>query len=388
MRKPLSLLLALLFALAFSGAGCQCGPGPEELPDGGQGGGGGEDGGDPTQGTDAGLQFTGRTEVFRDGGVIFERLEYESGGLLIKAELCRPEDDGSTPHPMLVRNHAGWQGLGANSFDALCIQLAKDGIVVASSSYRGEDGSEGSVEFCDGEVDDVLRFTDILRKESFVRADRVATMGAEHGGCISLFQAIRDPKLVAAVDIAGVGNLATAHKFWDRQVQYNEPAPCRADAGDDCARVHRSLLTMIETAVGGRPSQFPLSYEKRSPTLQLGLSKVPLLIVQAENDIVTSVQQACAKRVELESPSVDGGTARAVSARYLNAALVSSTPSFQCGGAFQTGSTPDPKQQGSLSDASTYLFIYGGQEYPFGPPADDHAQALVLRFLVDRLNAP
>lgn len=388
MRRALPFFLASLVSLAVATMGCQCGPGPGPEVDGGSGGGDEtvEDAGEVDAGVDAGLQFLSRTELLRDGGVVFERVEYESGGLLIKGELCRPDDDGTVAHPVLLRNHAGWTGLGSESFDALCRQLARDGVVVASSSYRGEDGSEGEVEFCLGEVDDVHRLAAILRTERFVRADRLATIGAGHGGCIALSLAARDPSLVAVVDIAGFADLALTHRFWDRQIQYGEPPPCPADAGTFCEQTHQRHMQVVETAIGGRPSSLPLSYEQRSPLRAFGSIVPPLLMIQAEHDIVTPVQHACVKRAELQLP--DAGTARSVEAYYLDGALDPTTPAFSCAGTFGTTSAPDPKVAGSLSGADTYLFIYGDQPYPFSAPADVHSRVLALRFLVDRLKAP
>ncbi len=151
------------------------------------------------------------------------------GGKKIYAIICAPTTGG--PYPVVIYNHggtnasnggnisgnvtaAGWtsqppapDGLGQ------CIDWAKRGWIFAASSYRGENvhitsaspsfaantwTSDGAVEFCMGEVTDVLALTDLLvHHAGSITVGSLATpvainsngkllmYGYSHGGCIT-----------------------------------------------------------------------------------------------------------------------------------------------------------------------------------------------------------
>jgi hypothetical protein len=153
------------------------------------------------------------------------------GGKKIYALICSPQNGG--PYPVVIYNHGGINGLlntgnlngsvidhgqttqPAGTADDLgqCIDWAKRGWVVAMSSYRGEYvniastspdfmahkwTSDGSPEFCVGEVTDVLALTNLLVKQAGSIAvgnagntiqlnvnHKVFMYGYSHGGCIT-----------------------------------------------------------------------------------------------------------------------------------------------------------------------------------------------------------
>ena len=118
------------------------------------------------------------------GSAIIERVSYSSSGLRIWGEVCRPAQAG--PHRVLVFTHGGFSGItdafGITWEGGTCEALAESGWVVLASSYRGEDGSDGKIEVCLGEVDDVLEMTRIGLDQPYADPSRVAVLGGSHGG--------------------------------------------------------------------------------------------------------------------------------------------------------------------------------------------------------------
>src|SRR5205823_12674461 len=113
-------------------------------------------------------------------------------------------------------DHGGFLGIDPTTRDQ-CIGFAQYGIVAGASSYRGEDSSEGTVEVCLGEVDDVLAMKEILRAQPYVNPNRVGAVAFSHGACITDMLALRDKTLRAAVDFYGPADIATAFDFWQTQ---------------------------------------------------------------------------------------------------------------------------------------------------------------------------
>jgi len=150
------------------------------------------------------------------------------GGKKIYGLICAPTTGG--PYPVVVYNHggtdntnggnvtgvvtaAGWTSQPAAAPDGLgqCIDWAKRGWVFATSAYRGEKvsitssnpafpsgtwTSDGAVEFCMGEVTDVLALTDLLANHAGTIMlgggsvpisvnGKLFMYGYSHGGCIT-----------------------------------------------------------------------------------------------------------------------------------------------------------------------------------------------------------
>src|SRR5687768_5028614 len=108
-----------------------------------------------------GLSWESVETLSDDGAVITERVSYRSGPLRIEGQVCRPS--GGERRPVLVFNHGGWMGLFSGLGDGgFCDRTARTfGWAVIESSYRGEDESDGEIEICLGEVDDVLAMMEV-----------------------------------------------------------------------------------------------------------------------------------------------------------------------------------------------------------------------------------
>ena len=167
------------------------------------------------------------------------------GGKKIYGLICAPPTGG--PYPVVIYNHggtgntnggnitgvvtaAGWTTQPSGAPDGLgqCLDWAKRGWVFATSSYRGEAvsitssspqfpsstwTSDGNVEFCMGEVTDVMALTDLLvyhasaitvgsasEKVPINVNGKVLMYGYSHGGCIT-YRAVEQGAPVTAFSV-------------------------------------------------------------------------------------------------------------------------------------------------------------------------------------------
>jgi dienelactone hydrolase len=286
-RLILMLCAALLCAVFVAACGDDDG-----------GGGGGGDGG-PDDETDGGggngSDWESVDVAFEDDDILTESVTYRSEGLLIKGQVCRPKSAG--PHPMIVYNHGGFSGLGVDPMSGNCTDTARNGFVWIGSSYRGEDGSDGEIEVCLGEVTDVLAMIDIALAQPYVDPDRVFMWGGSHGGCITTRALQRGAPVHAAVDVFGPTDMAANYQFWVDGIA-NE---------SEYSAFYESLIDTLDTAVGGPPSEYPEAYEARSPVafaddLPAG---VPFLITQGVVDPLIPPQQSCALAAAIGAGTVE-----------------------------------------------------------------------------------
>jgi dipeptidyl aminopeptidase/acylaminoacyl peptidase len=317
--------------------------------------------GDPPP-TDA--TWLSRETTFEDNVVRIERVTYRStGGLRIVGQVCRTTIPGR--RPVLVVNHGGFEGLGADWNGGLCKTAAQAGFVVIESSYRGEDGSEGSVEFCLGEVDDVLAMLDIALAQTYADRSRVSMLGLSHGGCIGLRALQRGAPVQAYVDVFGPTDAVTLMQFWQARVA----------AGDPNSPAYRELILRVTTATGGLPQTAPAAYAVRSPagfTPLLDAWPGAMLTVHGTEDPLVPLQQSCLLASRL----------RDVRAYYRDAvrALPGPPPSCDAGGlAWLTGNLPGPQWP-----EQRYFMVYRGAGHDLGSASGAGMLADVLSFLAAR----
>jgi dienelactone hydrolase len=342
---------------------------------------------EPVSSPDASLAWLSDTTVAEGQGIVIEKVTYASGSLRVLGQVCRPDD--TARHALVMVNHGGFSGNtdvfagNLSAPDSFCINAARDGFVVGESSYRGEDGSDGRVEVCLGEVDDVVAMLAVLRGMPYVDPARVAAFGGSHGGCITTQLALRDPTLRAAVDFFGPGDLAPLDAWWHDQLAQGEPAPFCAslDGGPSpCIAVHESLIGTVETAAGGPPSSATTAaYDARSPAPRLGSLTVPMAFFQGTDDALIAVGQVCEKRSALTAAG------HAPLAWYLDTSLSPASPSTVCGGGFRTDPVPSTASATPWAGPGPYLFVYQGQGHGFTGAASNQANAIALQFLVAHL---
>jgi dienelactone hydrolase len=302
------------------------------------------------------------TQTFADPTVIIERVAYRSDGLRIMGQVCRPPSPG--PHPVFVFNHGGFEGLGSELNGGFCRDYARLGNVVVESSYRGEDGSQGVVEVCLGEVTDVLRMVEIALAQPYADRRRVVMVGGSHGGCITARAFQRGAPVHAAVDIFGFSDLARTWEFWGAQVAAGSPA----------AATYRGLQALVSGALGGPPDRVPAPYQARSPaafSADLARRPEPFLAVHGTDDPLLPPAESC-RLARLAG----GFAAYHVTANPL---IVVPTSPRGCDGE-PLSWLPGPRP-GPAWPANRYLLVYDGVGHDFSGLAGGAMLADVLSFV-------
>jgi dipeptidyl aminopeptidase/acylaminoacyl peptidase len=211
-------------------------------------------------------------------GVICERVSYDSQGLTIEGQVCRPEGAGA--YPVVMYNHGGALGIGSWE-GGTGKRFAQSGYAVFASSYRGEDESDGEVEVCQGEVVDIIRMYRIAKAQPYADPTRTAIVGQSHGGCNTLRVLARGETFTAAVDVFGVPSWPDAYEALKALELISE---------------FQQLRQIIVAGIGGTPSQVPEAWAERSPityAAELARVEVPLLILQGELDPLVKPKSQC-----------------------------------------------------------------------------------------------
>jgi hypothetical protein len=210
---------------------------------------------------------------------------YLSDGLRIYGLLCTPISL-KPPYPVAILNHgleivptgpgqAVYPAIEAYGFTG-CTTMAGHGWLTAISTYRGESigvtyvrgpigplsrfvaTSDGKVELCLGEVDDVLNLLDAVRAMPDANSKQVLMWGHSHGSCITERAIERGAPIEIAVSIDGPTDFIT----WNHS-----------------------------------PSHLPVFALPRSPAFAgndpAKLANVRLLRIHAEGDVVVTPDQGC-----------------------------------------------------------------------------------------------
>jgi fermentation-respiration switch protein FrsA (DUF1100 family) len=303
-----------------------------------------------------------REITFQDASVVIERVSYRStDGLRIVGQVCRTQVPGR--RPVLIVAHGGFEGLGSEWNGGLCKTLAQAGNVVVESSFRGEDGSEGRVEFCLGEVDDVLAMAEIALAQPYADRGRATMIGVSHGGCIALRALQRGAPVQAAVDVFGPTEAVSLVQFWQARIA----------AGGPNVGQYRDWLQRLQGAAGGPPESAPAGYAARSPVSFLpALEAWPgtLLMVHGTDDPLVPLSQSCLLASRL------GG----VSAYYRDAVRVLSGPPPGCaasGLTWRTDGLPAPGWSGRR-----FLMVYRGAGHDIASASGAAMLSDVLSFLL------
>jgi Prolyl oligopeptidase family len=217
-----------------------------------------------------------------DGSIIIQRVTYHSAGLLVSGQVCRPV--GSGPFPLIVANHDGFSGL-ADWNGGACAEAAHAGFMQIESSYRGQDGSDGLIELCLGEVDDTLRMLDIALTLPEADGSRVGMYGTGHGGCVTMRAVQRGAQVKVAASVYGISSMSKAYDHWRTQLV----------TGAGPSAQYQRLMEVANAGIGGSPEDYPEDYQLRSPVDQVALmpSNTALLLAHGVNDPLVSARQSC-----------------------------------------------------------------------------------------------
>lgn len=235
------------------------------------------------------------TEIAAVSGGKAYKVSYQVEGKEQLAQVCIPSAAG--PHPILVFNHGGFEGLQEELTNRVYCNLAvAKGYIAIEAQYRGQSDngfgtSGGSIEFCKGEAIDIIELLKIARNRCDADPRRVAAIGLSHGGCNSLQMARRGVKLKALVDFAGPTDAASLFDYHNSN---------RTTGSDAEKKTHNDLADAMQLWTGGTPSSRPQEYADRSPALRAqDFASTPVLLVHGTVDTVVPHSQSCLVRDNL-----------------------------------------------------------------------------------------
>ncbi|MFT7520132.1 MAG: putative acyl esterase [Kiritimatiellia bacterium] len=151
-----------------------------------------------------------RHKVTEVDGLVRHEVVYGSDGMRIYGMAVVPAEPG--PWPVLLFNHGGFSGIGDRE---RLDDMVRSGAAVFASEYRGEGKSQGEIECCAGEVDDVVRFAEVAESIDNVDTSAIVSIGFSHGACISLFLRDQLPALRGTVTMGTPAEIAV-HIQWHR----------------------------------------------------------------------------------------------------------------------------------------------------------------------------
>lgn len=186
----------------------------------------------------------------------------------IPAFVYKPRSDG--PHPVVIRIHGGPEGQYRPFFNSTYqMWVARLGAAVIAPNVRGSAGYGKSFLKLDNgrlredSVKDIGALLDWIGEQPDLDASRVAVIGGSYGGYMVLASATHySPRLAAAIDIVGISNFVT---FLKNTQSYRRDLR-RFEYGDERDPAMAEFLQSI------------------SPANHVDRIKVPLMVVQGEND--------------------------------------------------------------------------------------------------------
>jgi dipeptidyl aminopeptidase/acylaminoacyl peptidase len=190
-------------------------------------------------------------------------------GQMISAYLRMPfnlKRDGS--NPAIVLPHGGPTGQIRNTFDANAAALASRGYICIGPNVRGSSGYGMAFQKANikdlggGDLQDEVYATKFLLATGYVDPKKIGITGGSYGGYMTLMAIGKVPEIwAAAVDRYGVIN-------WKTMATDSAPS-----------------LQQYVKALLGDPEKDREIYENTSPLKYIRNEKVPLLVLQGENDI-------------------------------------------------------------------------------------------------------
>jgi dipeptidyl aminopeptidase/acylaminoacyl peptidase len=194
----------------------------------------------------------------------------------IPAWVYKPASNG--PHPVIIAIHGGPEGQSRPSFSSTYqMWLNKLGAVVIRPNVRGSSGYGKHYMSLDNgfkredSVRDIGALLDWIATQPDLDKNRVAVYGGSYGGYMVLASSVHySDRLKAAVDVVGISNFVT---FLENTQDYRRDLR-RAEYGDEREPAMREHLQNIS----------PLNHVNRI--------KIPMLVVQGQNDPRVPVTEA------------------------------------------------------------------------------------------------
>ncbi len=186
----------------------------------------------------------------------------------IPAWVYKPQGEG--PFPVVVSIHGGPEGQTRPGFSSTYqMWMDKLGVAIVLPNVRGSSGYGKSYLLLDNEfkredtVRDIGALLDWIATQPDLDTDRIALIGGSYGGYMTLASSVHySDKLRAAVERYGISNFVT---FLENTQDYRRDSR-RAEYGDE------------------RDPEMRAFFEKTAPLNNVDRIRIPMLIVQGEND--------------------------------------------------------------------------------------------------------
>ena len=215
--------------------------------------------------------------------------EVDGSPRMIPAWLYKPAGPG--PHPVVVSIHGGPEGQARPWFSSTYqMWIEKLGVAVLVPNVRGSAGyGKTYVKLDNGmkredSVKDIGALLDWIETRPELDQDRVAVFGGSYGGYMVLASAVHySDRLKAAVDIVGISSFVT---FLENTQDYRRDLR-RVEYGDE------------------RNPEMRAHLEKISPVNNVEKIRIPMFVVQGENDprvpVTEAIQMVAALREQGET---------------------------------------------------------------------------------------
>jgi len=185
---------------------------------------------------------------------------------------------GEGPHPVIISIHGGPEAQYKPYFNSTFqLWLKTLGATIIAPNVRGSSGYGDSYVNLDNgykredSVKDIGALLDWVKTQPDLDASRVAVIGGSYGGYMVLASAVHySDRLKAAIDIVGISNFVT---FLKNTQDYRRDLR-RVEYGDE------------------RDPKMNAFLERISPSNQVEKIKIPMLVVQGENDPRVPVSEA------------------------------------------------------------------------------------------------
>lgn len=194
----------------------------------------------------------------------------------IPAFVYKPDHAG--PHPVIISIHGGPESQARPGFSSrIQLWIDKLGAAVVVPNVRGSSGYGKSYLALDNgfrrdhAVKDIGALLDWIATRPDLDQNRVAVIGGSYGGYMVLASAVEySDRLKAAVDVVGISNFVT---FLENTQDYRRDLR-RVEYGDERKPAMRAYL------------------QKISPLTNVARIKVPLFVIQGQNDPRVPVTEA------------------------------------------------------------------------------------------------
>lgn len=221
-----------------------------------------------------------RADIEVDEGVVYAR----RGDLELALDIARPDGEGTLRPTILCIHGGGWRGGSRDAYKGLIRELAEQGYVAATASYRLTTVAPWPAQLED--VEDALRFLHQNAKKYGIDVERIGAIGHSAGGHLSLVLGLRAEG--AAASEKGVA--AVVNFFGPTDLRIAEFLP--------------DIDPLITALVDGPRDERADALKDASPVAFIDRGDAPILTFHGDKDPIVPLHQARVLHEALEKAGV------------------------------------------------------------------------------------